>query len=149
MVDPPARSSEVSMTSADKARLKRLFDCFKMTPLMWDALDAYQNSLCWICQKPVEGRRLATDHSWDSGEVRGLLCHRCNTILGKIEKPSRSGQPWTIMELRRAIEYKVNPPARIVFGGPHYGWPGDVTTKKHRKMIKKLKRNNETNQTHL
>lgn len=131
------------MPESVKARAKRLLDCFKMTVEMWEALDAYQKSLCWICQRPTrDNRRLATDHDWDSSEIRGLLCSRCNTILGKIERPSRSGQPWTMVELKRAIAYKENPPARIVFGGPHYGWSGDVTTKKHRKMLKKLIKEN-------
>jgi hypothetical protein len=121
-----------------KARIKRLWDMFKLTLEKWEILQRFQNDVCWICGDAPTGRRLATDHDWVTGEVRGLLCHRCNTILGKIEKPGRSGQPWTIEELDRAVEYKKNPPARAAWGEPHFGWPGSVTTKKHRKMLKRL-----------
>jgi hypothetical protein len=121
-----------------KARVKRLWDMFKLTLEKWGVLQSYQQNRCWICKVEPVGRRLATDHDWVTGEVRGLLCHRCNTILGKIEKPGRSGQPWTMEELERAVAYKKDPPARRAWGAPHYGWPGSVTTKKHRKMLKRL-----------
>lgn len=126
------------MTESLKARAKRLFDLFKLTAEKWQVLFEFQSGVCWICKKPAFGRRLATDHDWISGECRGLLCSRCNTILGKIERASRSGAPWTMAELERAVAYKKNPPAREAWGTPHFGWPGDVTTKKHRKMLKKL-----------
>jgi len=134
------------MSESEKARAKRLFDCFKLTIEKWDILDEYQTSLCWICLLPQNGgKRLATDHSWASGEIRGLLCHRCNTILGKIERPSRSGHPWTLEELKRAVGYIQYPPARVALGYSHYGWIGDVSTKKHRKMLKRLKKIQDKN----
>lgn len=126
------------MSETIKAWAKRLQDMFKLTIEKWQILFVFQNEVCWICKKPSFGRRLAVDHDWLSGECRGLLCHRCNTILGKIEKPGRSGQPWTMEELKRAVVYKENPPAREAWGAPHFGWPGSVTTKKHRKMLKRL-----------
>lgn len=128
------------MPESLKARTKRLWDMFKLTVEKWGDLQEYQGDQCAICGIHPEGRRLATDHDWDTGEVRGLLCHRCNTILGKIEKPGRSGQPWSMEELKRAIAYKEFPPARHAWGSIHFGWPGSVTTKKHRKMLKRLKR---------
>ena len=131
------------MPESIKARVKRLWDCFKLTIEKWQAVWVYQRGLCWICKKSSDKKRLSTDHDWISGEFRGLLCHRCNTILGKIERASRSGQPWTLEELKRAIEYKENPPAREALGSPHFGWPGDVSTKKHRKMLKKLAKSNQ------
>lgn len=53
-----------------------------------------QNNKCAICFKEEtapnvwkegEYRRLAIDHNHKTGEIRGLLCYRCNTTLGKLE----------------------------------------------------------------
>lgn len=58
-----------------------------------------QNNCCAICGSPkgAAGKRLAVDHSHQTGAVRGLLCDECNTGLGKFkDDPSL---------LARAIEY--------------------------------------------
>jgi hypothetical protein len=43
-----------------------------------------QNNKCAICKNEdeVEGRRLAIDHCHESGNVRGLLCGKCNRGIG-------------------------------------------------------------------
>lgn len=54
-----------------------------------DLVDA-QAGLCGICGRgetdvdPRTGktRKLAVDHCHDTGEIRGLLCRKCNTALG-------------------------------------------------------------------
>lgn len=51
-----------------------------------------QNYVCAICGKPEIARRksgistsLAVDHNHQTGQVRGLLCLRCNTVVGNLE----------------------------------------------------------------
>ena len=48
-----------------------------------------QGGVCAICKKPETAtttaggvRMLAVDHNHTTGEVRGLLCNRCNRALG-------------------------------------------------------------------
>jgi hypothetical protein len=44
-----------------------------------------QGGGCAICGKPNTcGRDLAVDHDHKTGQVRGLLCTRCNVVLGLV-----------------------------------------------------------------
>jgi len=41
-----------------------------------------QDNCCGICGKEERAKRLCIDHCHASGNIRGLLCHKCNTLLG-------------------------------------------------------------------
>ncbi len=41
-----------------------------------------QGGVCGICGGRDRDRDLAIDHDHETGEIRGLLCSRCNTALG-------------------------------------------------------------------
>ena len=48
-----------------------------------------QNGLCKICkseQYTKKSPRLYIDHSHNTGKVRGLLCHKCNTAIGLVNE---------------------------------------------------------------
>jgi hypothetical protein len=48
----------------------------------YGAMLARQGGVCAICKrKPDEGKPLCVDHCHVTGEVRGLLCHKCNSVL--------------------------------------------------------------------
>lgn len=61
-------------------------------------LDA-QGGCCAICGSSGNGNRraFAVDHCHSCGEIRGLLCSRCNTALGSLKED--------IGVMMRAIEY--------------------------------------------
>lgn len=44
-----------------------------------------QSGLCKICKSPQNNSRasvLHIDHDHETGKIRGLLCHKCNSALG-------------------------------------------------------------------
>lgn len=96
------------MTSKEYTR-KRNLARYGLTVDQYDALLEKQGGGCAICLKPMpeEGSghlRLCVDHCHDTGEVRGLLCMRCNTALGALGD--------SLERLEIAVEYLRNPPAR-------------------------------------
>lgn len=132
------------MAETLKAWAYRLMRSFRLTVEKWLALQAGQSNRCAICgreeqphKKTGKLRNLATDHDHETGEVRGLLCRRCNTLLGKIERPGRSGQPWSLDEIKAMVVYKEHPPARDILGYIHIGYTGNVSTKAHAKRLRK------------
>ena len=76
---------------------------YGITKEYYDQLVENQNNKCAICN--CEERRmyknriknLSVDHDHDTGRVRGLLCHSCNSALGFLED--------NIDYLLNAVEY--------------------------------------------
>lgn len=67
-------------------------DCIKtkhyrlygLTPERYREMHAAQLGLCAICGKPEgNGRQLCIDHDHETGQVRQLLCVKCNTGIGQ------------------------------------------------------------------
>jgi Recombination endonuclease VII len=52
----------------------------------YEAIVREQGGLCAVCGKPPQGRRLDVDHDHASGNVRELLCSRCNRLIAAVEK---------------------------------------------------------------
>lgn len=68
-----------------RAALKALYG---LTLDAWSELFRLQGGRCKICHR--EGCRLSVDHCHTTGDVRGLLCQRCNAALGLMDdSPSR------------------------------------------------------------
>lgn len=62
-------------------RLKKLYN---ITLKEYNHLLKTQNGRCAICNdyEKVKNRNLAVDHNHKNNKIRGLLCYRCNVLLG-------------------------------------------------------------------
>ena len=89
----------------------------------WDDYErmlACQEGRCAICRRLPRKFALAIDHDHSTGEIRGLLCYRCNhKLLGSADDDPAI--------LRRAADYLESFTARDVFGEPRY-MPGVTPT---------------------
>ena len=56
----------------------------------YEELCRVQEHRCGLCKKKM--KQPCIDHCHKSGKVRGLLCHRCNLLLGQVELSGR--QDW-------------------------------------------------------
>ena len=70
-----------------RQRLKRYYG---ITLEDFERMSEEQNHCCAICNTHVDEARIhnntfCVDHNHKTGEVRGLLCHYCNTALGKLQ----------------------------------------------------------------
>lgn len=71
---------------------------YGLTQQEYEQMVAEHNNRCAICNVVQEqARGLHVDHCHKSGRVRGLLCHKCNKVLGNFQDDP------SILE--RAIEY--------------------------------------------
>jgi len=65
-----------------------------------------QEGTCAICDGGTSKNHFAVDHNHKTGEVRGLLCAKCNKMLAQARD--------SVQLLLTAVDYLDNPPARIV-----------------------------------
>ncbi len=144
----PSRTTGVNEKSKEKARAKRLQDNYKLTVEQYDIIFAFQGGVCYACQQaePVKGRRLSVDHNHDTGLVRGLLCSRCNPIIGKLENAYKRYGLGKVIGLTvttlatRIASYLWQPPATKALGMEHFGYTGRTGTKTHRARLRKEKK---------
>lgn len=67
----------------DRAIERELKRHYGITLKDYEELYRQQNGLCAICEAvPPPGQRFHVDHDHTSGQIRGLLCTRCNPGIG-------------------------------------------------------------------
>lgn len=59
-----------------------------------------QKGRCAVCGNPIDYDNLATDHNHITGQIRGLLCKKCNLGLGYFYTDEHG-----ILLLKKAIKY--------------------------------------------
>ena len=71
---------------ADIQRKSHIKKSYNLSITQYEEMAERQAGLCFLCDKPcATGQRLSVDHNHETGEVRGLLCRRCNTKLAALE----------------------------------------------------------------
>jgi len=66
----------------------KLKKAYGITIEEYNILFLNQNGCCKICKKPQSTfkRSLAVDHCHKTNRIRGLLCHKCNLMIGYCEE---------------------------------------------------------------
>jgi len=99
--------SRCKACASSAAHEKRLESTYGISPEDYLRIFAAQGGRCGICRNKPRTIRFAVDHDHKTGEVRGILCKRCNhDLLG--------GGHDDVMMLFRAIQYLLFPPAAEV-----------------------------------
>lgn len=75
----------------DKIRARNWKKNYGITPERYEEMKRAQNGRCAICGGTnPSGVELAVDHDHETGQLRALLCHACNLMLGNgADNPSR------------------------------------------------------------
>lgn len=76
-------------------RVWQLQTLYGITKQQYDDMLIAQDGNCAICTLPMTQPHV--DHNHKTGVVRGLLCFKCNTALGKFQD--------NVANLKRAITY--------------------------------------------
>lgn len=85
--DSSRRSYRKNYRTRRSARYEALYG---ITLEQYEAMFDEQQGLCALCDQPevatYKGKQkwLAVDHCHETGRVRGLLCFKCNTALGRV-----------------------------------------------------------------
>jgi len=67
----------------NRIRERSLKTNYGIDNVIYEKMFELQGRVCAICKEPCsKGNNLAVDHCHLTGQVRGLLCHRCNMSLG-------------------------------------------------------------------
>ena len=95
------KSREWHANNKDRVADKRLKRRFGISLKQYNELNKKQQGLCAICSKECfSGNKLAVDHCHRTGEVRGLLCRKCNQGLGLLGD--------TLESIKITLEYLEN-----------------------------------------
>ena len=93
------RKKEEDIVAYRERERRHNLNRYGITPEEYDELLNEQDRRCAICAGPPTGKhkRFHVDHDHDTGEVRALLCHSCNTGLGAFREDA--------LLLRHAADY--------------------------------------------
>lgn len=68
--------------ATERSRKATLKYSYGLTVDEYTAMLLSQGGVCKVCGR-TDSQHLSVDHCHSTGKIRGLLCHRCNLLLGK------------------------------------------------------------------
>lgn len=87
------------------AHERRVVKTYGLELGQYNQIYVHQGQVCAICQRARGiAKNLAVDHDHKNGLVRGLLCSRCNQLLGHLRDDWQAAQ--------RIVNYLLRPPAQ-------------------------------------
>lgn len=93
--------AEYRVEHREERRAAHYMEKYGLTPDGYNKMLIAQDGVCAICNHPPNGRahngKLVVDHDHSTGKVRGLLCSKCNSVLGYVKDSTET--------LIKAIEY--------------------------------------------
>ncbi len=96
------QAKRLSKSGAHERRVQKEYG---LGPGEYGQLYLHQGGKCAICRWARGiSKNLSVDHDHKTGLVRGLLCTRCNQLLGHLKDDPEAG--------RRIAQYLVRPPAK-------------------------------------
>jgi hypothetical protein len=66
----------------ERAKWRNMLRLYGLTKVNYEAMLVAQGNACAVCKEPAGKRLLDIDHDHLTGQNRGLLCRRCNLMLG-------------------------------------------------------------------
>lgn len=103
LADPERRKEQNRQTKAKsrlKTKLRNIRKTYGLPEVEYFALLEKQRFCCAICGVSFAKINSTVDHSHTSGDVRGLLCGKCNAGLGMLKD--------NLFILEKAVEYLKN-----------------------------------------
>ena len=99
------RVKDYEIANKDRRKLNSMKSILKnkygITIEIYEKMYSTQNVCCAICgeHREMHTSNLAVDHNHDTNEIRGLLCKRCNLLLGSVKDD--------VQILKNAITYLI------------------------------------------
>lgn len=102
LVDFPKNGTTCRACQSAKTHAANVVKTYGITADDYEELLKRQGGKCAICRARPRSKRLAVDHNHTTGEVRGLLCSRCNHDL--------LGSAWDSLAMAVALWHYMNTP---------------------------------------
>lgn len=81
------KNPEILQKHKEGMKRVHLRNIYQMTEEEYNKLVELHQGGCAICRKPcVTHERLSVDHDHVTGEIRGLLCQKCNTAIAMLNE---------------------------------------------------------------